>query len=122
MVYFICMDKEVFLHTCPNGHAQRNAAQVAKELPGEILVPEAARRYAGRQTPHAGPGRPTLARCPGCDEEMPTAELREHRVPCLRDRLHKLRCQAFVFRLYPKDPDPYEDFRIDRIDDEQVQF
>jgi hypothetical protein len=111
---------EIFIYTCPNCQTPTSAARVAASLPDEILRSETARRNGSRQTPHAGPGRPVFARCPGCDLEMSNSELREHRVGCVRDRLRKL-C-GFKIHLHPKDVDPYPDFVIAKVDESEVEF
>jgi hypothetical protein len=59
-------------------------------------------------------------RCPGCSQEMSSADLREHRLPCVRDELNKLR--GMTIQLTPKDPDPYPNFRINFIRDGEVEF
>jgi hypothetical protein len=51
---------------------------------------------------------------------MSTPELREHRVPCLRERLKEVPHRNL--RLYPKDPDPYPDFLIRDIGADTVEF
>jgi hypothetical protein len=51
---------------------------------------------------------------------MSTAELREHRVPCLHERLSKLTRRHI--RLTPKDPDPYPDFFLSRVDETRAYF
>jgi hypothetical protein len=111
-----------FFFKCPHCATETSESQVAAQLHDEIFFMEAGRRQARRQTPHAGPGRPTVVRCPGCDSEMGAAELRDHRVPCVRDRLTKLQRNCFKIRLLPKDPDPYPNFSILRIEEESVQF
>jgi hypothetical protein len=98
----------------------QNAAAVAANLPKEVLLAAAAPHIARSQTPHAGPGRPKVLRCPGCDELMSTAELREHRVPCLHEHLSKLTRRHI--RLTPKDPDPYPDFFLSRVDETKACF
>lgn len=90
------------------------------QLDDEVVIAEAARRQGRRQTPHAGPGRPTLSRCPGCDQEMPIAKLRDHRMPCIRERIESMRYQQV--QLFPKDPDPYPNFMVKRVDDSGVEF
>jgi len=116
------MKKQFFPYKCPNCQAEMNAAHVAAALPDAVLVAETARRNGRRQTPHAGPGRPTVVRCPGCEERMTTAELRGHRVPCVRDRLNELQRRNQKIRLSPKDPDPYPPFAIREVSDEEVRF
>jgi len=113
---------QYFSHTCPHCRAETNAAEVAAALPDEILLAETARRNGRRQTPHAGPGRPTIVRCPGCDGEMSSAELREHRVDCVCRRLKELLQQNMNIRLQPKDPDPYPNFRIEKISENEIEF
>ncbi len=99
----------------------RNAAEVASELPDAILRLAAGRRNARlRMIRRAGPGRPALARCPGCSQEMPSAELKDHRLNCLRTELDKLRGMKIL--LSPKDPDPYPNFHINYIRDDEVEF
>jgi hypothetical protein len=51
---------------------------------------------------------------------MSTAELREHRVPCLHEHLSKLTRRHI--RLTPKDPDPYPDFFLSGVDETQAYF
>src|SRR5437870_824228 len=114
------MQKQSYDYSCVHCHAETNAALVAAALPDDILIAETARRNGRRQRPHAGPGRPTIVRCPGCDEQMTTAELREHRTACVRDRLLALRRKNFRVWLSPKDPDPHPDFLINVVDDELV--
>ncbi len=112
--------EEPFLYECPGCHTKIKVAEVVAEIPDEILRVELARRNGRRQTPHRGPGRPVVRRCPGCDQEMSSAELREHRVGCVHDRLQSLR--GFTIRLEPKDPDPYPDFAINEVHAERVKF
>ena len=113
---------QYFTYKCPHCDNKRNAAEVAAALDDEILFAEAARRNGRRQTPHAGPGRPTIVRCPGCDEEMSSAELREHRLGCVCRRLNELVRQSMNVRLQPKDPDPYPNFRIQNVSESEVEF
>jgi hypothetical protein len=53
---------------------------------------------------------------------MSAAELRDHRVPCIRQELKKLIGKEFL--LSPKDPDPYPTFYIHHIaeDATKVEF
>lgn len=112
---------EFFTYKCPHCATVRNAAEVAAELPDEVLRLAGGRRNAHRrQIHHAGPGRPVLARCPGCSQEMSSADLREHRLPCVRDELQKLR--GMTIQLTPKDPDPYPNFHINNVHDGEVEF
>lgn len=111
---------ETFTYTCPECQCVIDAVTVAAGLSDEIICAEAARRNGRRQTPHAGPGRPVLARCPGCDQEMSSAGLRDHRRDCVRDRLNRL--TGFKIRLEPKDPDPYPEFTIAKVADSIVEF
>ena len=112
---------EFFPYKCPHCSKVRNAAEVAAELPDEVLRLVAGRRNAlRRRTRGAGTGRPILARCPGCSQEMSAADLREHRIPCVREELQRL--QGMVIQLSPKDPDPYPDFYISRVDETEVTF
>jgi hypothetical protein len=54
---------------------------------------------------------------------MPSAELRDHRVDCVRERLKQLQRKGWYVRLFPKDPDPYPNFVIrDFPTDEEVRF
>ena len=53
---------------------------------------------------------------------MTMAELRDHRVACVRSRLLALRKKGFRVWLSPKDPDPHPDFSIHAVDDETVHF
>ncbi len=116
------MSVETFTVECPVCKSHLNATSVTAALPSEILLAEAARRNGRRQTPHPGPGRPSVVRCPGCDVEMRAVELREHRGSCVRRRLDDLMKQGFKVRLSPKEPDPYPDFRIESADGEYVRF
>lgn len=81
---------------------------------------EAARRNTRRQTRHAGPGRPTIARCPGCSQQMSSADLQEHRIPCVRKQLQELR--GMPIQLTPKDPDPYPNFHLFSINEAEAEF
>lgn len=116
------MKTEVFLYECPHCKKKTNAATVAASLPPEIIRAERSRRVSRFQTAHPGPGRPMLALCPGCDGQLTAAKLRTHRVACVRQALEKMRNQSFCVWLRPKDPDPYPDFMIDSVGDEQVKF
>ena len=118
-VYFM-PESETFQYTCPHCHHETNAAAVAANLPREVLLAAAASHIARSQTPHAGPGRPKFLRCPGCDELMSTVELKDHRVPCLHEHLSKLSRRHI--RLTPKDPDPYPDFFLSRVDEAKAYF
>lgn len=112
---------EYFQYKCPHCSNIRNAAEVAAELPGEVLRLASARLNArNRHTFTAGPGRPTTARCPGCSQEMSYADLRAHRVPCVRQELEKLR--GMPIQLLPKDPDPYPNFHIGSVTEAEVEF
>jgi len=51
---------------------------------------------------------------------MSAAELRDHRIPCVREELQKLR--GTVILLSPKDPDPYPKFYISQIHETEVTF
>jgi hypothetical protein len=113
---------QYFTYKCPHCYAERNAAEVAAALDDEILIAETARRNGRRQTPHAGPGRPTIVRCPGCDGEMSSAELREHRLGCVCRRLNDLVRLNLDIRLQPKDPDPYPNFRIRCVSENEIEF
>lgn len=114
-------EPEYFIYKCPHCSNMRNAAEVASELPDAVLRLVAGRRNARRrQVRLAGPGRPTLARCPGCSLEMSSTDLKEHRLPCLREELQKLRGMAI--QLSPKDPDPYPNFYINFIHENDVEF
>jgi hypothetical protein len=100
-----------------------NAIDVAEGLPDAILRVVAARRNARlRKTRSVSGGRPLLARCPGCSQEMASAEMREHRMPCIRRKLKSL--IGMRFQLSPKDPDPHPDFYIDHLPEDatEVQF
>lgn len=112
---------EYFPYTCPHCSNIRNAADVAAELPAEVLRLAGARLNAhNRHTFAAGPGRPTIARCPGCSQEMSYADLRAHRVPCVRQELEKLR--GMPIQLSPKDPDPYPNFYVGSVGEAEVEF
>jgi hypothetical protein len=114
------MERQYFPYLCPHCKTERNALEVALGLEPAVLRVASARLNARSQTPHAGPGRPTLARCPGCDLKMTVVELREHRMPCIRQRLQELR--GHKIRLAPKDPDPYPNFSIENILESEVVF
>ena len=73
-----------------------------------------------RRTFAAGPGRPTKSRCPGCSQQMSHLDLREHRMPCVRQALEKAR--GIPVHLSPKDPDPYPNFYIGSVNDTEVEF
>lgn len=88
-------------------------------LEPEVLRVAAARHNGRLQTPHAGPGRPALARCPGCGQEMSAGQMGDHRVPCVRMELKKL--LAMRIQLLPKDPDPYPDFYIHHLGDNDTE-
>jgi hypothetical protein len=51
---------------------------------------------------------------------MSYADLREHRSPCVRRELEKLRGRPLL--LSPKDPDPYPNFYLLSINDAEVEF
>jgi hypothetical protein len=116
------MSTEVFTVECPRCQNRLNATLLAATLPDQVLFVETARRNGRRQTPHAGPGRPTLAQCAGCDVKMSASELREHRGDCVRHRLGDLMRQGLKVRLFPKEPDPYPDFRIESTEGNYVTF
>lgn len=112
---------EFFTYRCPHCAAVRNASEVAAELPDEVLRLAGGRRNARRRVVRrAGPGRPALARRPGCSQEMPSADLRDHRLPCVRDELQKLR--GMTIQLSPKDPDPHPNFHLNHVRDGEVEF
>jgi hypothetical protein len=112
---------EYFIYTCPNCLSSRNAFAVAKELPREVLL-RRTRPLIGslRRKKLAGPGRPSLARCPGCSQEMSSQDLREHRMSCVRAELERLR--GMEIQLEPKDPDPYPNFYLHHIGETEVEF
>jgi hypothetical protein len=112
---------EYFPYKCPHCSNVRNAADVAAELPAEVLRLAGARLNArNRRTLAPGPGRPTTARCPGCSQEMSYADLRAHRIPCVRQELERVRGMAI--QLLPKDPDPYPNFYIGSVTETEVEF
>jgi hypothetical protein len=49
---------------------------------------------------------------------MPSAELRDHRIPCVRRELQGLRGKPV--QLAPKDPDPYPNFYIEPLSDDAL--
>jgi hypothetical protein len=53
---------------------------------------------------------------------MSAAEMRDHRIPCVRSELQKH--MGHPFQLSPKDPDPYPDFYIHHLSDDatEVEF
>ena len=112
--------QQYFPYHCPHCHTEQNALDVAMTLHHEVLRVASARHNARLQKPHAGPGRPALPRCPGCDLKMTSPELREHRLPCLHQRLQKLKHHEV--RLTPKDPDPYPNFSIENVSESKVVF
>jgi hypothetical protein len=111
---------EFFPYTCPHCSKVRNAVEVARELPEQVLLLTRAGYIARRRKRVAGPGRPKLARCPGCSQEMPTEELRNHRIDCVRRELERLR--GMPVWLSPKDPDPWPDFHLKQIFEDKVEF
>jgi hypothetical protein len=112
---------EYFAYKCPHCSVVRNAADVAAELSPKVLQLASARLNARNRRNHiAGPGRPPIARCPGCSQEMSSADLRDHRLPCVRQELEKLRGMAI--QLLPKDPDPYPNFHVGSINEGEVEF
>lgn len=115
-------EPQYFSYKCPHCLAETNAVEVVAVIDDEILIAETARRTGRRQTPHAGPGRPMIVRCPGCDGEMSSAEMREHRLACVGRRLNELVRQNLNIRLKPKDPDPYPNFRIQKVSEDEVEF
>jgi hypothetical protein len=111
------------MYKCPHCSRKSNAMEVAEALPHEVLQLVTARRNARlRRTRSIAGGRPRVARCPGCSQEMSAADMREHRIPCVRRELKKL--SSTPFHLSPKDPDPYPDFYIHNLggDATEVQF
>ena len=111
---------EYFPYNCPHCGAVRNAAHVAAELDDSVFAVEAARRNTRRQTRHPGPGQRASTGRPGCSQQMPSSELRGHRIPCVRSQLAELR--ATPIQLAPKDPDPYPNFRLANVSDMEVTF
>jgi hypothetical protein len=109
-----------FPYYCPHCKTEQNALDIAMRLEPEVLRVASARHNARLQRPHAGPGRPSLARCPGCDLKMTSAELREHRMACIRQRLAALKHRQA--RLTPKDPDPYPNFSVENVLENEVVF
>jgi hypothetical protein len=53
---------------------------------------------------------------------MSTAEIRDHRVDCVRKRFAELQNKGSRIHLQPKDPDPYPDFKIANIEKDEVRF
>jgi hypothetical protein len=51
---------------------------------------------------------------------MSSADLRDHRIPCVRAELQK--AFALCIELTPKDPDPYPAFAIAQINETTVEF
>jgi hypothetical protein len=84
------------------------------------LFAETAGRDGHLQAPHVGAVRPAIVRCPGCDNEMSSDELRAHRIACVREYLKRL--LTYRIHLFPKDPDPFRDFMIDTVGDDEVVF
>lgn len=120
-IYNMEPQPEYFPYKCPHCGNVRNARDVAAELPDQVLRPAGARHNAGlRRTFAAGTGRPTTTRCPGCSQEMSYADLREHRIPCVRTELEKLRGRPVL--LSPKDPDPYPNFHLLSVNDSEAEF
>lgn len=115
-------NREYFTYTCPSCNHVRNASDVVKELPREVLLVRT-RPLIGalRRKRLAGPGRPIQSRCPGCSQEMSTDKLKDHRIPCVRAELEKLR--RWPIQLSPKDPpDPHPTFYIHHVADSEVEF
>jgi hypothetical protein len=114
---------EVHLYKCPFCDKERKASEVAESLPVEILQRVTARRNVSlRKRRSVAGGRPILARCPGCDLKMTAVDLREHRLPCVRERLEKLKGIGRRALLTPKDPDPHPNFSIDMVSHDTVIF
>ena len=113
--------EEFYRYECPNCGAVRNAGEVAEELDISVLRLAVARGNAlSRRRKSAGTGRPIVGRCPGCSQEMSSVELRHHRVPCVRNHLLKLRGKPIL--LTPKDPDPYPNFYIRDLNENEAEF
>jgi len=53
---------------------------------------------------------------------MSSAELRGHRIPCVRTKLQEFQHLSFPVRLIPKNPDPHSDFLIKQISQAEVEF
>jgi hypothetical protein len=51
---------------------------------------------------------------------MSSADLREHRLPCVRAELEKLRGKPV--QLTPKDPDPYPNFYLHNVGESEAGF
>ncbi len=112
---------EYFVYKCPHCSQERNAVEVAEGLPVEVLRLVTARRNGRlRKNRSVAGGRPSLARCPGCAQQMSAMEMREHRLPCVRKELNELR--GVALQLTPKDPDPFPYFYVHHIDEANVEF
>jgi hypothetical protein len=51
---------------------------------------------------------------------MSAAELRDHRIPCVRDVLKNL--SGMEIQVSPKDPDPYPNFHLHYLHENEVEF
>jgi hypothetical protein len=51
---------------------------------------------------------------------MSAADMREHRIRCVRGELEKLRGMPVL--LTPKDPDPYQNFYLHHVNEAEVAF
>ena len=51
---------------------------------------------------------------------MSSADMREHRIPCVRRELEKL--HGTPIQLVPKDPDPHPNFYMCRVGETEVEF
>ena len=90
----------------------------------ELLRSERARRNGLKpRQRQAGPGRPRgVATCPGCAGVFNLPEFRDHRFPCLREKLQLLKEARQEIRLKPIDVTPYNAFRVEEIKDDKIVF
>jgi hypothetical protein len=108
---------------CPHCKGSLDPNEIAIRLPPSVLASARARRNAGLQRRHAGPGRPRgAARCPGCDELFLLDELRTHRLPCLTRKLAAWGQRHERVHLRPMDATEYPDFYVEGVTDEHLRL
>jgi hypothetical protein len=107
---------------CPRCRGHISAMSVVALLPDEVIASENARRMGRRQKPHAGPGRPKGARCPGCGRKMKKGAMKEHRADCVGKRLHSMSVRRVKVRIFPSDPSPDPYFVIEDVDEKNFRL
>jgi len=104
---------------CPQCSYPLDPAEIAKQLPVDILVSERARRRFRLRRRQAGPGRPKgVAHCPSCPNVFTPEGLRGHLHQCLTARLEQLKI-AFI-QVRPMDSTESRKFQVKEIRDETV--